>query len=244
MNYQNPPIPIGFEAAGRGWNEGFTIRHKNTQNEYVWIPVLSLEKDGYLCRQVPRAYLGCRGLTQAYPESESVNADLDRQYRAVLRYGGFYLAKYSASRGRDGRICFQPGTVPLTHINKAGARKLARTHFEGLGVSCHLPYLAETDSALAWLLKTGALTEAEISAARCTRDMMSPDRNLRNNLGRDAVIDLVGNVDEWLQESNDEGSARCGTCNFPSTSHCYFRPYSCYTFTGFRTALTILATED
>ena len=59
---------------------------------------------------------------------------------------------------------------------------------------------------------------------------------------RNGFYDVLSNVDEWTQEQIDEPYlSGCGSgCSFPKTARCYFRPYACYAFTGFRIALRII----
>ena len=78
-----------------------------------------------------------------------------------------------------------------------------------LGVTSHLPFGAEYDSALEWFIKSGKRTKEEIAN---DSSQWGNFRNTRNAPKRvvktvtceewstNNICDLAGNVDEWTQE--------------------------------------------
>ena len=47
-NYVNPPIPEGYKHIFGEWNNGFVIERCSDGNQFVWIPVGSLDSNGTL----------------------------------------------------------------------------------------------------------------------------------------------------------------------------------------------------
>ncbi len=241
QSYQNPPIPAGFTAAGGSWDTGFIIRRETDGSELVWVPVLALEDSGTLAGKAQpfgtRAYGYSGGVKAELPDALRLQAD------SVEQYGGFYLTRYCLSRGKDGGLHSVAGAMPLTNINQFDAERAARTFASGEGIASHLPYAAEMDSALAWLVQNGVKSVEDITSAvtvRNTRAHQDTVTATGSEAERYALgfYDLAGTVDEWTQELTDGAFLwGCNPCAWPTTSRCYFAPYACYTYTGLRAAL-------
>ena len=240
--YKNPPVPEGFTHINGDWDTGFVIRSLADRSEFVWIPVGILPRTGvmYGCRE-PAAF-GRRMYGARSRYSERLTEELRQQAACVDRYGGFYLSRYDASRGAGGQPVCVGGAEPWTFVNLSEAKRLASQYFQDERVSSHLPYEAEIDSMLCWLIENGDMMPEEAADYVCTPKVIDPNRNkvlTGSAAPKRGLYDISRNIDTWVQESRDEALFRCNTCLFPQTSHCYFRPYSCYTFTGFRIALTV-----
>lgn len=240
-SYQNPPVPKGYTAAEGTWDTGFVIRRDCDGSELVWVPVQALPEDGILSGSAQR--FGCREYGYSGHGKGKRSAELDAQAESIAKYGGFYLTRYCLSRGSDGALHSVKDAVPLTNINQFDAVQAARTFARDGEASSHLPYAAEMDSVLAWVLQIGGKTSGELSSAVSTRNTRTHQDKITETGGDEnryaaGFYDLAGTVDEWTQDLTDGAYLwGCNPCAWPTTSRCYFAPYACYTYTGLRAAL-------
>ena len=247
--WENPPIPKGYEYVSRGWNNGFTIQNRRDLSEFIWIPAMTLEKNGSIDGVTFDQPFGSRNrfrINEGFPRAEGLeDVMLTKQIESVRQHGGFYLAAYSASKADDGSIRFVKNAVPITGVNKRDAEALARNYNAGENLMPHLPYDSEMDSAFVWLIQCGKLSREEILTDSAIRDTRTRSNTIRltgeRQDCRNGLWDLIGNTDEWTQESFDGAFVRgCGAvCTYPYTIRCYYVPYPCYQYAGFRVALTI-----
>lgn len=239
--YKNPPVPKGYTAVEGAWDAGFVIRRDSDGSELVWVPVQALPEDGIFADAAQR--FGCRDYGYSGSAKGKRSDELDAQAKSVEKYGGFYLTRYCLSRDQDGALHAIKGVMPLTGINQFDAMAAARAFERGGEVSSHLPFAAEMDSALAWLLQSGQKTAAELSAAVITRNTRAHQDKVTETGSDESLYavgfyDLAGTVDEWTQDQTDGAYLwGCNPCAWPTTSRCYFAPYACYTYTGLRAAL-------
>lgn len=240
--YKHPPVPEGFTHLNGSWDTGFVIQSLADGSEFVWIPVGALPQNGMMYGAGERVSFGRRRYGSRSRYLESMTEDLRAQADSVRRYGGFYISRYDISGAEHGA----PGSIanaePWTRVNLREAKRIAASYLQNGQVSSHLPYEAEIDSMLCWLIESGEMTQEEAGDYVRTVKVIDPNRTKRptgQTAAKKGLYDISRNIDAWVQESRDEALFRCCVCLFPQTSHCYFRPYSCYSFTGFRIALTI-----
>lgn len=247
-NYMTPPVPAGYEHIGGTWDNGYIIRRVSDNSELVWIPVGAIDADGSIDGKSYDRQFGCR--SYGYRRDDECgferrdNASFNAQMASIEKYGGFYITRYVISHGPDGKPASVNGAAPWTMINRRDAQAAALTFESGNGVTSHLPYAAEQDCVFAWLIKHGLLTAEEVARVGARRNTRNPNRTMKpigscgETLG---LFDIAANIDEWSQESYDGSySWGCGSnCQWPGTSRCYFLPYACYTFTGYRAVLCI-----
>ncbi|MGM9522286.1 MAG: hypothetical protein ACI3VB_07405 [Oscillospiraceae bacterium] len=242
-NYKNPPLAAGYSELSGSWDTGFVIRRDKDGSEFVWIPVGALTPDAEFAGEKSsfgyRPY-GYSGTTKAEP-----GGTLTAQAENVARDGGFYISRYCISIGNDGALQSAAGAVPLTNINKFEADRQARAFCSDGAVTSHLPYAPEMDSALAWLIQNGLDTPERIANAAVIRNTRAHSGGITAagadpSLYRLGLYDLAGAVDEWIWEQTDGAYLwGCNPCAWPTTSRCYFAPYACYSYSGFRVALLL-----
>lgn len=263
-NYANPPIPKMYKHICGEWNNGFVIERCSDGSQFVWIPVGSLDANGTIdgknfvqkfgrrkyCEydrfENELEYLDDEVANELWKYNEPLNSTLINQCESVEKYGGFYISRYNISRD----LRSVKGAIPWVRIDFNLARTYA-SNFElerSGAVRSHLPFGAEYDSVLEWLIKTKAKTLAEI-----TKDSTkwghsySPDRIVetgsREEWCANNIYDLAGNVMEWTQErcGRRDRVIRGGSYNLPSPPA--YRsgnaPSWSYSKLGFRVALLI-----
>lgn len=241
--YMTPPVPAGFSHLSGTWDTGYVIRRDSDRSQFVWVPVGALPADGLY--NGSRQSFGVRGYGYSGKATAQSGAPLQAQAESILKHGGFYISRYCLTADENGTLHSLPGTLPLTFINRADALTAAEKLVRQSDAVSHLPYAAEMDSAIAWLIQSGDLTPETVSMAaarrdgRTHRDKVLPTDSDPALYGR-GIYDLAGTVDEWTQESTDGAFLwGCQPCAWPTTSRCYFVPYACYTYTGFRAALRL-----
>ena len=248
--YKTPPVPQNFFHIGGSWNNGFVIKQKHDEygieNEFVWIPVCTLPADGTSGSAVKNGQFGARDYGYSGKTYGAVTQELKAQEKNVKRHGGFYISRYPISLNEGGEPVSAAKHIPMTMVSRLSAVNIAHRYKGGPCADGHLPYAAEMDSMLCWLLMSDKLTEREVKEAVAVRDTRLPGRGPVSYTGlkydeKNGLFDVINNVDEWTQESFDEpAAAGCGHgCSFPQTARCYFRPYACYSYTGFRIALLL-----
>lgn len=245
------PIPDGFRYIKGEWNTGLVIQKCLDQrfesaSEFVWIPVCALEENGSLDGVTYDRKFGARDYGYSGTPSRKIPEGLLAQAESVEKYGGFYISRYPVSMDDDGSPCSVAERMPHTMVTRVAAKKVAAAFPGGSDVIAHLPYAAEQDSMLAWLLRNETITRKEIQRAVSIRDSRYPQRKPVYYAGiqedeRNGLLDVLSNVDEWTQEQYDEAYLNgCGLgCTYPKTARCYNRPYACYKYWGFRIALTL-----
>ena len=245
------PVPDGFRYLKGEWNTGLVIQRCLDQrfesaSEFVWIPVCALEENGSLDGVDYDRKFGARTYGYSGIPSRNISAELLAQAESVEKYGGFYISRYPVSMDDDGSPCSVAERMPYTMVTRVGAKKTAQAFPGGSDVTAHLPYAAEQDSMLTWLLQNETITPKEIQRAISIRDSRYPQRKPVYYAGiqedeRNGLFDVLSNVDEWTQEQYDEAYLNgCGLgCTYPKTARCYNRPYACYKYWGFRIALTL-----
>jgi formylglycine-generating enzyme required for sulfatase activity len=241
--YTNPPVPTGYSYVSGQWNTGFIISRDSDKSEFVWIPVGSLKADCKLGKNTQS--FGTRDYGYSGVTNDNVNTELSQQDKSVTKYGGFYISRYCMSKDTSGAIHSAKGVLPLTNINKFDSELSARAFENSNGVTSHLPYAAEIDSIISWLIDNGFKTKEDIAAAANTRNIRTHQDTVTETGSDDSryalgIYDFAGTVDEWSFDLADGAFAwGCNPCAWPGSSRCYFAPYACYSYTGFRVALTI-----
>ena len=244
INWQNP-------------DEVETLMRKYDQ--FVWIPVGSLDSNGTLDGEHFSEKFGRRNYMNnefsVAEFNEPLNDELLEQLESVKKYGGFYISRYNISKSSSGKPQSVKGVMPWVNINFDDAKKIASTIEDNEAVKSHLTFGAEYDSVLEWFIKTEVKTLAEIAedstewgnhwntenSPRKVVETGSREKWCANN-----IYDFAGNVDEWTQEQN-KSSYRIIRGGFYYYVGYFFPvayrdceyPFNNYYCTGFRATLYI-----
>ena len=256
-NYANPPIPQNYKYFCGGWNNGFVIERCSDKSKFVWIPVGSLDSDGTLDGEHFSEKFGRLNFRNEKFSDDAFNeplkGELLEQLESVEKYGGFYLSCYNISKSSAGKPRSIEGVMPWVNINFYDAKEIASTIEDGEAVKSHLPFGAEYDSVLRWLLQTKVRTLAQIAedSTKWGKYRDSKELEILRTGGkkeyRDNNIDnLAGTLTEWTQEryGSDIRVIRGGSYhNLGNASPVAYRdrsfPDHRYGDTGFRAALCI-----
>ena len=258
-NYVNPPIPEGYKHVYGEWNNGFVIERCSDGNQFVWIPVGSLDSNGTLDGKHFSEKFGRRNYTNdefsADGFNEALNGELLEQLESVKKYGGFYISRYDISKSSAEKPQSVKGVMPWGNINFYDAKKIASTIEDSEAVKSHLTFGAEYDSVLEWFIKTGVRTLVEIAEDSTEwgnhwNTENSPlqlfKTGSREEWCANNIYDFAGNVSEWTQEQNESlfrvirgGYYSNFGYSFPVAHRCRSAPGENYYITGFRATLYI-----
>ena len=258
-NYVNPPILEGYKHVCGEWNNGFVIERCSDGNQFVWIPVGSLDSNGTLDGEHFSEKFGRRNYRNNEFSDEKFNEalkdELLEQLESVKKYGGFYISSYNISKSSKGKPQSVKGIMPWVNINFDDAKKIASTIEDNEAVKSHLTFGAEYDSVLEWFIKTGVRTLAEIAedstewgnhwntenSPRKVVETGSREEWCDNN-----IYDFAGNVDEWTQEKNGSSCRVIRGGNYgddgdrcPVACRTFNDPFNFCNYTGFRATLYI-----
>ena len=232
-NYNNPPIPIGFEHIEGNWNDGFVIQRSQDKSQFVWIPIGILEANGTFDGKVYDQKFGRRNYRKDdfsdEKYHESLEGELLKQFNAVKKYGGFYISRFNVSKNAEGKIVSVKDAMPLVNISYDNAFKMAEQMVKQDDVKSHLPFGAEYDSVLEWFINSKQKKLNEVAGISNEWGNFFNSRNSSKSLAKTGsneewcvlrIYDFAGNVRELTQEKfeKDYGVMRGGGFNNVSSS--------------------------
>lgn len=257
--YTQPPIPQGFRHVSGEWKSGYVIQRDTDGSQFVWVPVGSLEADGtlngedFIEKFGRRLYRDDTFSQKAFHEAP--DAELQEQLESVKKYGGFYISRFDISASEDGRPQSVKGGMPWVDVEFDEAKALAASLVVDDNVKSHLPYGAEYDSVLTWLVQSGALsreavTEDSTAWGNYWNTTDAPRAVVTTGSCEDwlagGIYDLAGNVDEWTQEQCDKSQYVIRGGNYyydgfycPASYRCGMQGFRSFHNTGFRAVLCI-----
>lgn len=217
--YMHPPVPEGYDHVKGEWNNGFIIERYSDGSQLVWVPVGALIPNGTMDGISFAQKFGRRNyMAENFSEegfSEKMSRELILQCESVKKHGGFYISRYNISKNIEtGKPQSIKGEEPWTKVTGDEAVKIARTFEKSKNVQSHLPFGAEYDSVLEWLVQSGDKTYWEINVdssnwgnivyigltkPRIFNTGSNPAWRANN------IYDLAGNVMEWTQEVGPNG---------------------------------------
>ena len=181
------PIPKSFYYVGGTRRTGIVISDKEEDykkgdshavaanlvgNQFVWVPTKDLIENGTIDGINYNQKFGRRLFGMSYSlggttkvsnkYTENIPSDLSS---SVLKYGGFYIARYQASYenfklvSKKSKIAVETWSEPNGKLynNVTQATAIAECSYmynSGAKVVAHIPYGAEWDSTLQWLKQT------------------------------------------------------------------------------------------
>ena len=227
INYENPPIPKGYEHICGEWNNGFVIERETDGSQFVWVPVGSLAFFGRRLYREEKAYndyLKNRYIRTSLPPwhevvvrlslsregyHDSLTNELTLQQESIKKYGGFYISRYNISKSSKGKPQSIKGAMPWVNIDFLDARKFAANIEDNEAVKSHLTYGAEYDSVLEWFIESKVRTLEEIAGDSTNWGNYLNTKNFPSRVFKTGsrekwctnnIYDFAGNVSEWTQE--------------------------------------------
>ena len=211
-------LPAGFAVSQRADEQlicrGLVVIGPDG-SEFVWIPTTrtKLKRRDFDC--------DFYGGTLAGYEDETGLDSYRAMARSVEKYGGFYLGRYEASYGGGRRASDyvpaskrvtpdQPGRIWVCFSPQDATRACENLYKDNPTVQGFFPWGANWDTALQWLIDSGAKTEVEVTGDSTGWGNYSNNRFAPGASGRytgvyeqtkaNNIYDLAGNNWEWTQE--------------------------------------------
>lgn len=211
-NYMLPPVFDGFRYVEGKWDDGFVIEDKAFRSRFVWIPVGSLYANGTLDGKNFNQRFGRRNFEgddfseTGYHEIETPEVVLRRQ--SIELSGGFYISQFEISGiGIQGICRSVKWANPIRCVTSKCAKIIASQVATTRNLPTHLVTGSEYDTALQWLIQSGAKTLEEVTVDSqswgnysITREKTGSNENYVAN----RIYDLAGNNLEWTQEEFGE----------------------------------------
>ena len=185
---------------------------------------------------------------------EKLEGKLELQAESIEKYGGFYISRYQISM-QDTKAQSLKNRKPIDNVSFYDAMSIANSFENSKNVKSHLPFGAEYDSILAWIIKSGEKKRYEVVEDSTTwgnfansdgAKKLAVETGSHEVYRANEIYDLAGNLDEWTQEEYGQGFRVTRSGHFGLDGHLYpvcyrnFRdPSKGCKFTGFRISLYI-----
>ena len=182
--YYRPYVPDQFIYLEGTWENGLVIKDRTNGNEFVWVPI-----DGNEIKYERNIWDGLGSLledgstsTADHEYYEEDAQEMTRQKESVVKYGGFYIARYEAGKGTDldgkpiigvdeadlnvaGYPVSKPNQEVWNCINAINAKNNAIRMYEGQkDFTSYLTSSYAWDATLTFFMKKGGKTLSEIAA--------------------------------------------------------------------------------
>lgn len=253
-SYGNPKIPEGYVHLKGTWENGFVIQNEADKSEFVWIPVGWLDNDAVLDRKHPNEKIGRINWFNSNFSDDGYHEETDTQFvESVKKYGGFYFARYHASRVNE-KLVFQKGNMPWVNINYFDAVFATANYAEGSkDVQSCITNGAAFDAVIRWIIKSKAKTLAELiedstnwgnywNSENSPRKVMPTGSEEKWSVLN--IYDIAGNVDEWTSEWYWDkrrvlrGGVYCSNGNYWTAARRFnLSPFFAYNRMSFRAVL-------
>ena len=234
------PLPDGFYYVGGTKDTGVVISdspadknkgtsHETAQtlsgNQFVWVPVENdaefIRYDGYYDGSYDEGFIDDCAEPDTTNGYATEKEEFDAMNDSVLRYDGFYVARYEASE-ESGKAASKQGKSvwnyiawgdSMSSIGTNGAVYKAQqmyTDKNTYGVTSTLIYGVQWDAIMAWIdpaYKTGSCESTSFVRDSSGKGYYNADTptttGSSSNYAVKNIYDLAGNVAEWTMESYD-----------------------------------------
>ena len=243
----NPEIPKGFKPVNEepaNWGEGTTpptaeavkaglIIEDEEGNQFVWIAVdgetvklnrYTFATNGTETEQGEVAIDGCQELENSN-KGNTVAKGINTFKTSVLEHGGYYMARYEASYGVDGKPNSKVSTTYNTsaptiegqlwnNVTQPNAVDVCRNMYDSsYGIISDLVNSYAWDTAIVFIQKYSGDTDY----SRQTSLNATLANTGTNGDEKCHIHDMASNAREWTTETSSNNSAPCvnrgGTCN-------------------------------
>ena len=205
--------------------DGESYKVQTLYNQFVWIPVENdaefIQYDGYFNGSYDEGFIDDCAEPDTTNGYATEKEEFDAMNDSVLRYDGFYVARYEASE-ESGKAASKQGKSvwnyiawgdSMSSIGTNGAVYKAQqmyTDKNTYGVTSTLIYGVQWDAIMAWIdpaYKTGSCESTSFVRDSSGKGYYNADTptttGSSSNYAVKNIYDLAGNVAEWTMEYYD-----------------------------------------
>ena len=214
--YKNPYIPTGFTHVGtEDWNSGYTIKNSTTNDEFVWVPcTLTATSETVTFGKTTTGNYNSNnlGLLPTDTTVEEEDSSVEAIRTSVGTYGGFYIAKYEASKSDNTENAIPrslPNATPWVSISKTNAIEKSATMVDNSTTGVHSALISGEcwDTTLQWIVTTStnaatnegydtdSTNKGHYSQSSATTTASNTAYAVNN------IYDMAGNVFDWTTEN-------------------------------------------
>lgn len=214
-SYDNPYLPNGFEHIKGTWNDGYVIKEKDTENEFVWVPCVldqSKVKSGDTVVSFAKIttgsqYNGHYELLPEYSIPQKEDDSVQEIEESVNKYGGFYIARYETGV-EDTKPVSKAERRVYNNVSKTGALKLSKNMIdtEKTGVKSTLISGAAWDTTIQWMVNASDNKEQnkgydmDATGKGWYKDISNETIHTTGYYAVNNIYDMAGNVCEYTSE--------------------------------------------
>lgn len=199
------------------WNNSEELENlKQKYDQYVWIPIGMIKKNGtqdgvsFEKKLGRRFYRKEENFKSQY--TELIPSEFNLKCEKLEKYKGFYISRYNISKNSEtGKPQSVKGKIPWTNIMFFDALNVANTLQKSETIQTHLTYGVEHDSTIEWIIESNRNDWKKVLKNSMGYVKYLSEKNFQRNLLTTGcmqewcinnIYDLKGNVANWTQEKS------------------------------------------
>lgn len=206
--WNNPYIPNGFIHTEGAVENGFVIQDVSNStskyNEFVWIPVdnknVKFGKEEFGVGIIASFQNVLVDNINSFNESSTILTQLEE---SVKKYGGFYVARYEASKDSSGNIRTIKSASPWNNISYEDALSKSNLMYENSDIKTTIMSAGAYDTIIKWLSYSKYNVTKESNTNNLVGNFSSSIEltGSNENYVMNNIYDLAGNVAELTSET-------------------------------------------
>ena len=206
--WNNPYIPNGFIHTEGTVESGFVIQDisnsSSKYNEFVWIPVdnekIKFGKEEFGVGTIASFQNILVDNINSFNETSILSGQIEE---SVKKYGGFYVARYEASKDSSGIVRSVKNVSPWNNVSYADALLKSNLMYENTDVKTTIMSAGAYDTIIKWLSysKYNVTKESDTNSLIGNFSSSITLTGSNENYAMNNIYDLAGNVVELTSET-------------------------------------------